>query len=65
MYDTVPSAVPGVDLGPRSLNLSQSEIENLHLSSRRDEYIRRFNIAVHDALRVCRFQSVSNLDCED
>ena len=34
------------------------------MPSRSNEYICRFNIPVHDALRVRRFQSVGNLDRE-
>jgi hypothetical protein len=34
------------------------------VTKRCDEYVRGLDVAVHDALRVCRFQGVSNLDGE-
>src|SRR6266478_7971411 len=45
-------------------DLSQSEIENLRLTSIRDEDVRWLDVPMDDALRMCRVESVGNLNAQ-
>ena len=45
-------------------DLRQPEIQNLRLSSIRDEDVRGLDVAVDDALRVGRVQSIGDLDAK-
>ena len=44
--------------------LGESKVEDLRLTARGDEDVRRFQIAVDDALRVRRFERVGDLHAE-
>src|SRR5208282_2444927 len=45
-------------------DLRQTKIENLGLTSTRDEDVRRLDVAMHNALRVRRIQRIGDLDAE-
>src|SRR6266436_6802528 len=45
-------------------DLRQTEIENLRLTSIRDEDVRGLDVPMDDALRMCRVESVGNLDAQ-
>src|SRR5580658_8273559 len=42
----------------------QPEVENLHLSSIRGEYVRGLDVPMDDPLRMCRIQCICNLDAQ-
>src|SRR6266566_6349890 len=42
----------------------QSKIENLCLTSVREEDVRRLDVSVDDALRMCGVESIGNLDAQ-
>src|ERR1700693_5322649 len=44
--------------------LGQPEVENLRLTSIRDEDVRGLDVPMDDALRMCRVESVGNLDAQ-
>ena len=45
-------------------HFGQPEIENLRLTSIRDEDVRGLDVPMDDALRMCRVESVGNLDAQ-
>ena len=45
-------------------NLRQPEIQNLRLTSIRDEDVRGLDVPMDDALRVCRIQCIGDLDAQ-
>src|ERR1700730_10046454 len=45
-------------------DLGQPEIENLRLTSVRDEDVRWLDVTMDDSLRMCRIESVGNLNAE-
>ena len=45
-------------------DLRQPEIENLRLTSIRDEDVRGLDVPMDDALRMCRVESVGDLDAQ-
>ena len=50
--------------GPRSRLLRQPEIKNLGVPALRDEYVRRFDVAMDDAFFVRCVERVSHLDAQ-
>ena len=50
------------DAGRRHGELGQTEVENLRLTPIGNEDVRRLDVAMNDALRLCRIERPSNLD---
>jgi hypothetical protein len=46
----------------RVRNFGQTEIQNLGVSALGDEDVGRFDVAMDDALAVCRVERIGNLD---
>jgi hypothetical protein len=45
-------------------DLGETEVEQLCRPVRRDHHIRRFQVAMEEAMRVCFYESAGDLNCE-